>query len=70
MSKNIMLSLPTVTVVLVKDQAGTVTAANVSYKGKNGVTVTKQIKVQFEQATTGTTEQQTTSTESTAQPQQ
>ena len=60
----------TVTVVLVKDQAGTVTAANVSYKGKNGVTVTKQIKVQFEQATTGTTEQQTTSTESTAQPQQ
>ena len=57
----------TVTVVLVKDQAGTVTAANVSYKGKNGVTVTKQIKVQFEQATT---EQQTTSTESTAQPQQ
>ena len=59
----------TVTVVLVKDQAGTVTAANVSYKGKNGVTVTKQIKVQFEQATTGTTEQQTTSTESTAQPQ-
>ncbi|MFR8618696.1 MAG: hypothetical protein ACLVFD_13435 [Anaerostipes hadrus] len=60
----------TVIVVLVKDQAGTVTAANVSYKGKNGVTVTKQIKVQFEQATTGTTEQQTTSTESTAQPQQ
>ena len=59
----------TVTVVLVKDQAGTVTVANVSYKGKNGVTVTKQIKVQFEQATTGTTEQQTTSTESTAQPQ-
>ena len=59
----------TVTVVLVKDQAGTVTAANVSYEGKNGVTVTKQIKVQFEQATTGTTEQQTTSTESTAQPQ-
>ena len=56
----------TVTVVLVKDQAGTVTAANVSYKGKNGVTVTKQIKVQFEQATT---EQQTTSTESTEQPQ-
>ena len=56
----------TVTVVLVKDKAGTVTAANVSYKGKNGVTVTKQIKVQFEQATT---EQQTTSTESTAQPQ-
>ena len=55
----------TVTVVLVKDQAGTVTAANVSYKGKNGVTVTKQIKVQFEQATTGTTEQQTTSTERT-----
>ena len=38
----------TVTVVLVKDQAGT------------GVTVTKQIKVQFEQATTGTIEQQTT----------
>lgn len=60
----------TVTVVLVKDQAGTVTAANVSYKGKNGVTVTKQIKVRFGQATTGTTEQQTTSTESTAQPQQ
>ncbi|MFR7392761.1 MAG: hypothetical protein ACLUTF_08770 [Anaerostipes hadrus] len=56
----------TVTVALVKDQAGTVTAANVSYKGKNGVTVTKQIKVQFEQATT---EQQTTSTESTEQPQ-
>ena len=50
----------TVTVVLVKDQAGTVTAADVSYKGKNGVTVTKQIKVQFEQATTGTIEQQTT----------
>ena len=46
----------TVTVVLVKDQEGTVTAADVSYKGKNGVTVTKQIKVEFEQATTGTTE--------------
>ena len=59
-----------VAVVLVKDQAGTITAANVSYKGKNGVTVTKQIKVQFEQATTGTTEQQTTPTESPAQPQQ
>lgn len=54
----------TVNVALVKDAAGTVTAANVSYKGKNGVTVTKQIKVEIEQATTQepttTTEQPTT----------
>ena len=47
----------TVTVILNQDQAGTVIAKWL-HKGKNGVTVTKQIKVQFEQATTGTTEQQ------------
>lgn len=58
-----------VTVALVKDTAGTVTAANVSYKGKNGVTVTKQIKVVFEQATTEqpTTETTTTTTETSTQ---
>lgn len=57
----------TVTVALVKDAQGTVTAANVSYKGKNGVTITKQIKVEVQQATTQeppttTTEQPTTQT--------
>ena len=59
----------TVSVTLVKDAKGTITAAKVLYKGKNGVTVTKQIKVAFEQATTEdttatTATQPTTSTQS------
>ena len=55
-----------VKVTLIKDEAGTVSAAKVSYTGKNGKTVTKQIKVTVQQATTeqpATTEESTSTTE-------
>lgn len=51
-----------VKVTLIKDEAGTVSTAKVSYTGKNGKTVTKQIKVTVQQATTqqpATTEEST-----------